>query len=200
MWMRDSEGLAAMLFGPCKLETVFKGQIIKIMEDTNYPSEYQIRFTINLEKPARFTLKFRIPDWTTGFSLDKDYRERNKFIEVRKTWKNGDEIILDFMPRIEIKKDLLKESYFTYGPLVLARPIEGIAFTSKEYSLPGFRDLLYTPKSLNVYRIDPRHQVRLTNPKELVFTADLINPKTEKPEPVELVPIGQTILRQVTFK
>lgn len=200
MWMRDSEGLTATLYGPCEIKTGFKGQPVRISEETEYPYKYRIRFKITLDKPVRLTLKFRLPAWAKGFHINQDYRERNQYIEVRKTWENGDEIVLDFVPEIVVKEDIKHESYFTYGPLVLALPIEGIAVSGKKYPLPDFRDVLYKPKSLTVYRYNSDNQVDITDSQKLIFKAVLNNPKTEKPETVELMPMGHTILRQVTFK
>lgn len=200
MWMRDSKGLAAMLYGPCNLKTTINDQQIEISEITEYPFDYRIRFKIKLEKPARFTLKFRIPSWIAGFRLNQDYREKKQFIEVSKTWKNEEEVVLDFIPRIQVKKDLNQESYFTFGPLVLAHPIDAQVVNGKEYSLPNFRDVRFLPKSEIIYRYNPDNQIYLSEAQKLLFRADLINPKSGNPEPVELVPIGQTILRQVTFK
>jgi hypothetical protein len=200
MWMRNPEGLAAVLYGPCELKTTFKGEPVKITEETGYPYDYRIRFKITLEKPSRFTLKFRLPAWSAGLHINQDYRERNKFIEVRKTWTNRDEIILEFIPRIVVKEDLNHDSYFTFGPLVLALPIDGVAVSGKQFILPGFRDVLYKPKTHVIYGFNSDNQVFVSDAQKLIFRADLINPKTKIPEPVELVPMGQTILRQVTFK
>ncbi|MFA6127193.1 MAG: beta-L-arabinofuranosidase domain-containing protein [Bacteroidales bacterium] len=200
MWMRDSEGLAALLYGPCELNTKFNGRQIGITEETAYPYDFRIRFTISLEKPQRFTLKFRQPSWATGFRMDQDYRIRNGFIEIRKTWNNGDEIVLDFVPQIVAKKDRSKGTYFTFGPLVLALPIEGTPLMGREYALPGFRDVLYKPVKINPYLYSDDNQIFLSDAQKLVFRTQLINPDTKKNETVQLVPMGQTLLRQVTFK
>jgi uncharacterized protein len=200
MWMRDPEGLSAMVYGPCELTTVFKGQQVSISEITEYPYDYRIRFRLTLKEPARFTLKFRLPYWAAGFRLNQDYRERKKFIEVRKIWKNGDEIILDFIPQVIVKEDLKHEHYFTFGPLVLARPIEGEAVAGKGFPLPGYRDVLYKPKSAISYRFNPDNQISISDAQKLIFRADLINTESGRSEMVELVPMGHTILRQVTFK
>jgi hypothetical protein len=42
--------------------------------------------------------------------------------------------------------------------------------------------------------------VKQINLKKPEFSTVLYNPVSRKPEPVILVPLGQTILRQVTFK
>lgn len=200
MWMRDRDGLIAALYGPCELKTTWGGQPVRITEDTGYPNDYRIRFKIKLSEPARFTLKFRIPAWTTGFLINQEYQERNNFIVVRKLWKNDDEVVLDLKPEIAVREDLKQEKYFTYGPLVLAHPIPGDAKWTKIYALSGFRDLQYASDSFFVYRYNDDINISKTDPQKLVFRADLINPKTGKPELVHLVPMGTTILRQVTFK
>ncbi len=216
MWMRDGEGLVACLYGPSVVKTRLgdfktvrlgdfkterpRDQEITIEEETNYPYDFTIRFKITVEKPERFTLKFRKPDWTRGFTINQPYREQNGYISVRRTWQTGDEVILELKPDIQMRSDVNREKYFTYGPLVLAHPIEGQSIAVKEYPLPGLRDLHVKPLNPVVYGFDPNPAPRVTDQKKLFFEATLVNGTTGLPETVSLVPMGQTVLRQVTFK
>ncbi len=224
MWMRDRDGLVACLYGPSvvrtrlgDVETVRLGdfkterprdreterprdQEIVIEEETNYPHDFKIRFKITVEKPERFTLKFRKPDWSRGFTINHPYGEKNGYISVRRIWQSGDEVILEFKPDIQIRSDLNQEKYFTYGPLVLAHPVEGQSVSMKEYPLPGFRDLHVTSLSPVTYTFYPDPAIRVLDREQLLFEANLVSGTTGLPEPVLLVPMGRTVLRQVTFR
>ncbi|MFH0760249.1 MAG: beta-L-arabinofuranosidase domain-containing protein [Bacteroidota bacterium] len=200
MWMRDNEGLVATLYGPATLRTEVHGRSVTIVEETTYPYDFNIRFKLTLDRPGKFMIKLRKPSWIQGFTINAEYREKNNYIRIRKAWKTGDEIILRFSPGISVNQDVKNENYFTYGPLVLAHPIDGKSITVKEFPLPGFRDLHVKPVTCSKYRYDPAGKIRIKDQQGLVFEAVLINEKTGEPETVELVPMGRTILRQVTFK
>ncbi len=200
MWMRDRDGLVAALYGPSVLETSVRNQMVKIEEVTDYPNNYTIRFKFTLDNPLKFTVKFRIPAWAKGVSLNLPHTDKGNYILVTKTWQNGEEAVLEFTPEIELRHDFKKQAYYTYGPLVLAHPVEGKQSITKEFSLPGFHDISVVAKEKIEFRYDPTGKVRLTDPEKLLLMADLINPKTNQTEPVDLVPMGGTILRQVTFK
>ncbi len=200
MWMRDGAGLVAALYGPSVLETSIRNQKVKIEEVTGYPNNYTIRFKFTLDNPLKFTLKFRIPAWAKGVSLNLPHTDKGNYILVTKTWQNGEEAVLEFTPEIELRHDIKKQAYYTYGPLVLAHPVEGNQSITKEFPLPGFQDLQVVAKEKVEYLFNPNGKIEQADPKKLIFKADLINPKTMQPEQVEMVPMGGTILRQVTFK
>ena len=200
MWMRDGAGLVAALYGPSVLETSIRNQKVKIEEVTGYPNNYTIRFKFTLDNPLKFTVKFRIPAWAKGVSLNLPHTDKGNYILVTKTWQIGEEAVLEFTPEIELRHDIKKQAYYTYGPLVLAHPVEGNQSITKEFPLPGFRDLQVVAREKIEYLFNPNGKIEQADPKKLIFKADLINPKTMQPEQVEMVPMGGTILRQVTFK
>ena len=200
MWMRDGAGLVAALYGPSVLETSIRNQKVKIEEVTGYPNNYTIRFKFTLDNPLKFTVKFRIPAWAKGVSLNLPHTDKGNYILVTKTWQNGEEAVLEFTPEIELRHDIKKQAYYTYGPLVLAHPVEGNQSITKEFPLPGFRDLQVVAREKIEYLFNPNGKIEQADPMKLIFKADLINPKTMQPEQVEMVPMGGTILRQVTFK
>ena len=200
MWMRDGAGLVAALYGPSVLETSIINQKVKIEEVTGYPNNYTIRFKFTLDNPLKFTVKFRIPAWAKGVSLNLPHTDKGNYILVTKTWQIGEEAVLEFTPEIELRHDIKKQAYYTYGPLVLAHPVEGKQTITKEFPLPGFQDLQVVAREKIEYLFNPNGKIEQADPKKLIFKADLINPKTMQPEQVEMVPMGGTILRQVTFK
>ncbi|MEO8109098.1 MAG: beta-L-arabinofuranosidase domain-containing protein [Ginsengibacter sp.] len=198
MWLKNRNDIVAALLGPCILNTIFNGKRISIKEKTNYPYSYTIDFEISADN-ATFGLRIRKPSWVKKFSVSEDYKEEDGFIIINKKW-NGNEIIkIQFFPEVKVEQDNNGENYFTYGALVLAHPIESITDTTKTFSLPGFYNLKYSPKNLVIYQY-AKNEVIQTDKEKLVFKTSLINPVTRHEEEVSLQPMGQTILRQVTFK
>lgn len=197
MWLKDQQGLVASLLGPCELNTTWKGNKISIKENTEYPYAYSIAFEIKADH-APFQLKIRKPSWATHFTVNNAYKMQGDFIVIEKEWTGTQTVMVDFTPSVETKHDNNGEVYFTYGPLVLAHPIDGVAKETRTYALNGFHDLHYTPKELVIYQYkdEPPTQV---NKNKLLFTTRLINSSTKQVEQVILEPMNRTILRQVTF-
>jgi DUF1680 family protein len=200
MWMRDRKGLVATLFGPCELQTQVNETPVKITEETNYPYDYRVHFTIHTDKAQPFVLKFRKPAWAEHFFLSLSFEEMDQYLVVNRTWQDGDVIDLEFKPSPVVREDLQKETYFTYGPLVLAHPIEGETIETRKYPLEGFRDVMVKPLHLIIYQFLPGGFPVRPDPDTLLFHIVMRNPGTGKDDMVELIPMGKTILRQVTFK
>ncbi|RYF47756.1 MAG: hypothetical protein EOO39_47930, partial [Cytophagaceae bacterium] len=63
-------GLAVIAYGPMEVSAIVAEQMpVKIDLATNYPFEEEIRLTVNLNKPASFPLKLRIPAWCKNPSV-----------------------------------------------------------------------------------------------------------------------------------
>ena len=203
MWMKDKNTLLATLLGPCELQTNFNGKKINIEEITNYPFRHNLTFRINAEQPAHFILKIRKPEWAGKIISSEKYSIKNGFIIIDKLWNKNDSINISFPTEVLVKEDPKKEFYFIYGPLVLAHPIESVSTTTKVFSLPGFKNIQYNPVSPVIYYYTNSSVKPLGNnssDEDLKFTTTLINSKTNSVEPVLLQPMGNTILRQVSFK
>jgi len=198
MWMKNGQGLIACLLGPCELETSFKGKRVNIQENTEYPYDNFISFIVTAGG-SEFDLKIRRPEWAKKIAVSEEYREEDGYLIIHKIWQGRQTINIQLYPQVQIRKDLNGEYYFTYGALVLARPVPGIGREMKTYPLKGFSDMYYRPVNLSLLQFANK-KVKQINLKKPEFSTVLYNPVSRKPEPVILVPLGQTILRQVTFK
>ncbi|MCX6282170.1 MAG: glycoside hydrolase family 127 protein [Bacteroidetes bacterium] len=198
MWMRDRNGLVASLLGPCELETSFNGKRINIEEQTSYPYDFFINFVITAAN-SEFDLKIRKPAWAAKISVSEEYTEDKGYIVIHKHWQGVNSVSIRFFPEIVTHRDINGEYYFTYGPLVLAHPIESVGIQIKTYPLNGFRDMHYRPANLNVLQY-VKEKVRQNGQDKLEFSTELYNPSSGKDETVVLIPMGRTILRQITFK
>lgn len=196
MWLKGQRALVASLLGPSVVETNFDGQPIVVKEQTHYPFENVIQFEVTAE--VEFALKIRKPDWVNNLSVNVDYRIEDGFIVIDKKWNGTEQIRIEFIPEVVVRQDINNENYFTYGSLVLALPIEGVAEKTKTFAVPGFYNWKYAPKKLVVFEY--ANEPVTVDAKTLRFQTSLLNPVSKQKEQVELIPMGQTILRQVTFK
>jgi DUF1680 family protein len=196
MWVKSENSLVNGLLGPSKVETLVNGKWVTVKESTNYPYDYTLRYTITTAD-NRFVLKIRKPEGIAKLLVSQPYSEEDGFVLIDKTW-NGEEVVeVTFHPEVVTHRDINQEVYFSYGAMVLALPIEAMETKTKSYPIKGFDDLNHVPVSLVVYQYigEP-----VTVDDGLRFKTVLLNPITNKRESVTLVPMGKTILRQVTFK
>ena len=89
----------------------------------DFYGEGKTTITLTLDKPETFTLRFRVPAWshepTMTIGGDTCVVERG-YWDVTRQWSNGDSIVLDTYPEVEMVT-LNDKVAFTYGGLVLAR-------------------------------------------------------------------------------
>lgn len=197
MWLKDETGLVNALPGPSELHTTLQGKPVHIVAETQYPYDHRIQYRVTAKKQV-FSLKIRVPDGMAPTKVSAAYTLDKGFIVIQKQWDGTETVQVDFSPLINQRLDVNGEIYFTYGQLVLAVNIESIETRTKAYPVEGFYDLNHTPNNLVTYQYagEPVHQIG----QEPRFRTQLWNPSISKLESVELVPMGQTILRQVTFK
>ncbi len=197
MWMKEGDAIVASLLGPCNLSTTINGKKLVIGEETGYPFQNKIRFKM-LSAPGTVTLKIRKPAWAKKFKLSHAYRLENDYLVLRQQWKANEVIELEFFPEPRLEQDQQKAFYWSYGPLVLAHPVEAIETKGKAFPLPGFYELTYQPVNLVVYKYS-NHPLNPIEGKPGSFQTLFFNPITQQDEPVTLRPMGETILRQVSF-
>lgn len=197
MWLKDKKGLVASLLGPCTLQTRINNKPVSITEETAYPFENKVTFVVAAPGLA-FDLKIRKPGWATAVQVNMPYTEQDGFIIISKKWTARERVALLFTAALEAKTDNNGEHYFEYGGLVLAHAIAATPQVTKSYTVQGLADYNYRPDSLTLYTYIPQQAVMQKAP--LQFETLLRNTATRQAETVILQPMGQTILRQVTFK
>ena len=153
MWMATMDnGLAATLYGPCRLRKNINGAALQIDCHTRYPFGNKIRMSVGLSSDVRMPLYFRIPRWCKQPSVAVNGKKmalntKDEFVKIDRTWKNGDVISLDFPKTVQVSKGqenaypqihyFLKSQraaastkvanpfeYVTYGPLLFSLPLK----------------------------------------------------------------------------
>ena len=97
MWMTSKDdGLVAMLYGPCTLNTKIKNDTsVTINCKTTYPFEETIRMEVDPEKSVNFPLHLRIPLWCEKPSVKINGQAvaaniDSGYCTIERTWKKGD--------------------------------------------------------------------------------------------------------------
>jgi hypothetical protein len=196
MWMRNSSGLVATLLGPCKVTTTWKGTPLTIREKTVYPDEFSFDFQVLTDRAVIFTLAVRKPAWATGQSISYSYTEKEGYYLITRTWRPGETVHIRLYADIVIHRDRNNDVYFTNGPLVLASQIDATAEIRKRYPLAGFFDYYYRPDNPVIYSYKGGAIEHSGNSR---FEVTLYDTVRRRPAHIWLKPMGETILRQVTF-
>jgi uncharacterized protein len=135
MWARhvdqnnQADEIIAALYGPGQLETQVMGTPLTIQEDTRYPFEETIRFTITPENPVRFTFSFRIPAWcrepavtVNGQPLDNPLRP-GSLQQIEREWHFGDQVVVSLPFALVLKRWPQGGVSIAFGPLTLSLPV-----------------------------------------------------------------------------
>lgn len=127
MWYATPDnGLAALVYGPSQIKAkVAGGTEVTINEETKYPFEDKITFTIALSQPAKFPLEFRIPAWCNEASLivngEKSRSAKgNQIIKIEREWKNNDKLVLELPMTVTTSNWGRNSRAIERGPLVYA--------------------------------------------------------------------------------
>jgi hypothetical protein len=176
--------------------TKIKKNPIAIEVVTEYPYQNKFTYLINNSDQASFTIKIRKPSWATEIVTTEDYKMEGDFIIVDRKFSKSDKIKIEFKTEVRIKQDANQENYFTYGALFYAKAIEAEELKGRNY-FEGFDDYLYKPKNNFRYQFVETNKAVYEN-NQIKLSAK--NAITNQMEEITLIPIGKTILRQVSFK
>jgi hypothetical protein len=107
MWMAtEDNGLVALAYGPCDVTArVGAGQRIRLIEETEYPFDGEIRIRIESSEPVKCPLYFRIPTWEGSAKISVGNRAENapggEFFSVTQEWRRGDTVSLSFPMKLQ---------------------------------------------------------------------------------------------------
>ena len=133
MLATPDNGVAAAIYSPCSAKmSVANGKTVEITEETNYPFEESIRFTINTTENATFPVYLRIPTWTDHPTVAingkqvKATLEAGKYIRLERSWQKGDKITLNLPMKLsqsvwQVNQD---SRSIHYGPLTFSLKIK----------------------------------------------------------------------------
>jgi DUF1680 family protein len=195
-WMLEGKStLVATLLMPNVLRTTLLGQPLCIENQCNYPFDHHLRLIVTTSAPLHFTLKIRQPAWATQTFTKERYHLEDGYLVFDRLFSTQDVIELSWEAEVEVKRDPKGASYYSYGALLYALPITAKLRTGKTYS-DGFTDLYYEPLSTDRFAFLENEKASFESGK---IRTQLLQNSTGQVVPVELIPIGKTILRQLTF-
>ena len=133
IYATPDNGLAAILYNTCKAKVkVGNGTEVTIQEQTNYPFEETIRFTLTTPENVTFPLYLRIPSWCKNASITVNGEKLNadliagKYARITREWSDADEIVLTVPMEINYRQWQVNKNSVSvdYGPLSLSLKID----------------------------------------------------------------------------
>lgn len=133
IYATPDNGLAAILYNACKAKVkVGNGTEVTIQEQTNYPFEETIRFTLTTPENVTFPLYLRIPSWCKNASITVNGEKLNadliagKYARITREWSDADEIVLTIPMEINYRQWQVNKNSVSvdYGPLSLSLKID----------------------------------------------------------------------------
>ena len=126
---RSARGVWVHLYGASTLDTTLpNGDRVKLTQETSYPWDGRVKFTVTAAPAGETSLYLRIPGWAQGATLAVNGKPTTvtagRYAEVRRAWVVGDAIELDLpmAPRLIEAHPLVEEARnqvaVMRGPLV----------------------------------------------------------------------------------
>ncbi|MDR0870450.1 MAG: glycoside hydrolase family 127 protein, partial [Planctomycetaceae bacterium] len=136
LWFATPDnGLAAVLYNASSVKAkVADGTEVSVHEETNYPFEEQVKFTVKTPKEIEFPLYFRVPKWCSEMQFAVNGQAVNQgskakpqtFFQLQRKWKDGDTVVvkmpMNFSHRVwQQNKNSMS---IDYGPLTFSLKIK----------------------------------------------------------------------------
>ena len=113
-YFRNDRGVFVNLYAPSELRWKRGGRTVALRQTTQYPLAPEIVIEVRAATPEEFSVSLRIPAWagqgTTAAVNDRLWEAQavpGRFLEIRRTWRDGDRITLtlDMPLRLEAVDD-----------------------------------------------------------------------------------------------
>lgn len=133
LWMATPDnGVCAAIYSASEVSVrVGNGATVRIKEETHYPFEEEIQFTLATEKAVSFPLYLRIPGWCDDARVAVNGKRvkakvlAGKFVRIEREWKNRDTIRLELPMKISVRRwtENHDSASVDYGPLTFSLKI-----------------------------------------------------------------------------
>jgi DUF1680 family protein len=127
LWYASADrGVAALVYSPSMVKLkVAKGQEVSIRQETGYPFDETIKFTIESKEIVLFPIYLRIPAWCEKATVlingtFWDDFSGNQIIRINREWKSGDLVELKLPMKLNISRWHENSAAIERGPLTFA--------------------------------------------------------------------------------
>ena len=133
LWLATPDnGLCAAIFSASEVSArVGDGANVRVTEETHYPFEEKIRFTVHAGNAVAFPFYLRIPGWCKTADVSVNGKKisvapgAGKYVRVERKWKNNDVLTLDLPMEVSVQRWTANHDSVSvnYGPLTFSLKI-----------------------------------------------------------------------------
>jgi Beta-L-arabinofuranosidase, GH127 catalytic domain/Beta-L-arabinofuranosidase, GH127 middle domain len=133
LWLATPDnGLCAAIYSASEVRAqAGDGAGVRITEDTHYPFDEQLRFTVHTSRAVIFPLYLRIPGWCRTATVAVNGRQldvtpiADKYVRLEREWKDGDLVHLTLPMHVSIHRWTANHDSVSvnYGPLTFSLKI-----------------------------------------------------------------------------
>ncbi len=127
VYLKSGDGLVINLYEESSVKTEINGTDVELTQNTGYPNGDSSHIKVGIAKPAGFSLLFRVPRWSRGFSASTGtetyYGSPGNFLEIKRLWHNGDKIDINLPASVQLIKGTVAQQgklAVKKGPVVYA--------------------------------------------------------------------------------
>ena len=157
-WAATADGgLAMMINLPSRVTApVAGGRVASIECATNYPFEETLTLTLNVDAPATFPLKLRVPAWCENARIVVNGQTQPKpkagaFATISRRWQSGDRVEMSVPMPVQVARGVQDTASVTRGPLLFALGLDEnwqkIDDPKRKEVAPGFEAYEVTTES-----------------------------------------------------
>ncbi len=148
VYFKDAGSIYVNLYLPSEVVWRRSDGEVKLTQETKYPEADEVALTVGVKQPARFALKFRIPQWAHDVSCSvngeevRGDRTPGKWATIDRQWSDGDKVQIRFPLRFRyepVDKWHPDRVAVVRGPLVF---VQDAAVHEPVYVLPADDDEL----------------------------------------------------------
>ena len=130
IYFKGPSSLYVNLFVPSMVTWNQEGTEVKLTQETAFPESDTTVLMVQASKREPFDLKFRVPGWSQGASVEINgakidvAAEPGQWATIRRTWSSGDRVTIQLsmgLALAPIDKQHPNRVAITYGPVVLVR-------------------------------------------------------------------------------
>ncbi|MDR2882620.1 MAG: glycoside hydrolase family 127 protein [Alistipes sp.] len=127
IYFRDERGVWVNLYIPSKV--VWREKGVELEQSGNFPKDTKVSLTVTARRETAFTLRLFVPSWSEGVEVrvngekvDVERRTAAAYVELARSWKNGDRVEMEFRSGFHVKPlpDASNTFAIFHGPTMLA--------------------------------------------------------------------------------
>ncbi len=153
IYYHSDDVLYVNLFIPSVLN--WKEKDLLLTQESDFPNEGNITFTVNKKPTSAVTLKIRYPYWAgknafikvNGKTVSVKKSVLDGYLSIKRNWKQGDKIEVYYPMELHLvpANDSLEVAAIAYGPVILAGEMGSAGFSGREpHSDPTKHNDYYT--------------------------------------------------------